>query len=248
MDITTAIALSRLTAQSRALDVTAANIANADTPGFKAERMQFTDYLTQPSDTDPPPGGHSLAFVQDRATWRDWSAGTISRTGNPLDLALGGGGFFTVMTPQGPRLTRAGHFTLGPDGTVQDMQGDQLLDNQGKPILIPPGQTHITVAGDGTLDTEAGPLAKIGVVAPAAPNAMLAQGARLLDATATTTAPVAAPRITQGAVEESNAQPILEVTRMMEGLRQFQFMTQFVQEESDRKLDAIGKIAQPQPA
>jgi flagellar basal-body rod protein FlgF len=195
MDITTAITLSQLTAQSRALDVTAANIANADTPGYKAERIQFTDFLSRQPGTDVPPGGADLAFMQDRATWRDWQAGTMPQTGASLDLAIGGKGWFTVQTPQGPRLTRAGHFAMGPDGTIQDIGGSALLDAQGQVMQIPPGTARITVAGDGTLSTEQGSLGRIGVVVPAEVARLRAEGARLFDASATATSSVTIPRV-----------------------------------------------------
>src|SRR5690348_7178572 len=99
MDIASSVATSRLVAQQRALDVIADNIANANTPGFKMERVQFSDWLSRQSARD------SIAYTQDRATWRDQRAGTLTHTGNPLDLGLTSDGYFTVRTARGPRLT-----------------------------------------------------------------------------------------------------------------------------------------------
>lgn len=102
MELTTNVALSRLVAQQRALDVTAGNLANANTPGFKAERVVFADWLSRQTGTDAPRGGRTVAFMQDRATYREQQAGPLQHTGNPLDLALGGDGYFTVDTPADP--------------------------------------------------------------------------------------------------------------------------------------------------
>ena len=146
----TSIAASRLAAQQRALDVTADNIANAGTPGYKAVRIQFSDWLSRQHGTATPRGGASLAFTQDRATWRDFQPGPLNHTGNPLDLALTNSGYFTVSTPQGPRLTRAGRFGLLADGTIVDGTGNALLNTEGKSIQLSPTDTQITVAGDGT--------------------------------------------------------------------------------------------------
>ncbi|HYZ64655.1 MAG TPA: flagellar basal body protein, partial [Acetobacteraceae bacterium] len=70
MELTTYVALSRLTAQQRALDVTATNLANASTPGFKASRMLFSDWLSRQTGTDLLRGEKSVAYTQDRATYR----------------------------------------------------------------------------------------------------------------------------------------------------------------------------------
>ncbi len=241
MDNATYVAASRLVAQQRGMDVIADNIANAGTPGFKAERMLFSDWLGRQRNADTPRGGQTIAFTQDRATYRDTQSGSLSHTGNPLDVAIAGQGYFTVDTPQGPRLTRAGRFGLLPDGTVADAGGDTLLDANGQPVRLAPADTSITIAGDGSISSENGPIGKIGIVRPDDPMRLQAEGNRLLRADSTTAA-VAAPRLVQGAVEESNVQPVAELTRMMAGLREFQFVSQFVQGEADRQQSAIDKI------
>ena len=241
MQVTTDVALSRLIAQQRALDVTAANLANANTPGFKAERVVFADWLSRQAGTDAPRGGQAVAFMQDRATYREQQAGPLQHTGNPLDLALGGDGYFTVDTPRGPRLTRAGRFAPMPDGRLGDADGNALLDRAGQPIRLSAADTTLTVTADGSISSQNGRLGRIGVVQPADPSRMAAEGARLLRAD-TPTAPVAQPRMVQGAVEDSNVQPILETTRMMNDLRQFQFTSQLVQGEADRMQSAIDKL------
>ena len=116
-----------------------------------------------------------------------------------------------------------------------------MLDVSGKPIRIPPTDVSVTISGDGAVSTENGPVGRIGVVQPADPMKLRAEGAThfLSDGP---TSPVASPGIVQGAVEESNVQPVLELTRMMNDLRQFQIVTQFVQAESDRQQSTIDKL------
>ena len=237
MDITSNVATSRLVAQQRAMDVIADNVANANTPGFRAERVQFSDWLSRQS-TAPE---RTVAYTQDRATWREQQSGTLTHTGNPLDLALTNDGYFTVNTPRGPRLTRDGRFSLLPSGTVADSAGDALLDSNGQPVQLSQTDTIITVAGDGTISSENGQLAKVGVVKPNDPMQLAAEGNTLFRS-GSATAPVATPNVVQGAVEDSNVQPVREVTRMMDGERQFQFMIQFIQAESDRQQSVIDKL------
>jgi flagellar basal-body rod protein FlgF len=100
------------------------------------------------------------------------------------------------------------------------------------------------VTADGAISSQNGPIGKIAIVKPNDPNRMTAEGGRLFRADVPTQ-PVAAPRVVQGAVEDSNVQPISELTRMMSTQRDFQFVTQFIQAEGQRQQDAIDKIATP---
>lgn len=241
----TTIALSRLAAQERALDTIASNIANAATPGFQAERMVFADWIVRQPGGSQPPGGQTITYTQDRATYRDQRPGPLTHTGNPLDLAIGDAqGFFSVRTPAGDRLTRAGHFELSANGTVVDGNGNALLDTQGRPVQLSPTDITLTITGDGTLSSENGRLGRIAVVKPTDALGLKAEGNRLFS-TDKPTQPVPTPSIVQGAIEDSNVQPVMELTRMMNELRGYEFVGQFVQTESDRQQSAIEKILQP---
>ncbi len=241
MDIVSSVVASRMVAQQRAMDVIANNIANADTPGFKAERMLFSDWLVRRHGTDAPPGDRTIAYTQDRATWREQRTGTLTHTGNTFDLGITSDGYFTVGTSRGPRLTRDGRFGLMPSGTITDGAGDAVLDSNGRPIVLSPTDTKITIAGDGTVSSENGQLAKIGVVRPTDPMQLTAEGNTLFRSGSQTTA-VASPGLVQGSMEDSNVQPVLEMTRMMDGLRQFQIVSQFIQAEGDRQQSVIDKL------
>ncbi len=244
MQNSTVIALSRLVAQQRAIDVSATNIANAGTPGYRAERVMFSDWLMQTRGTGLAPGTRTLVFAQDRATYRDTQPGPLTHTANPLDLAIGSAdGFFTVQTPRGARLTRAGHFELSSTGAIVDSQGDALLDANGRPLQVAAADTQLTISANGTLASENGVIGRIGVVKPDDANKLSAEGGRLLSADTPTTA-ITAPKVIQGALEGSNIQPTIELTRMMGDMREFQFVTQLVQGEADRQQAAIDKITQ----
>jgi flagellar basal-body rod protein FlgF len=241
MDLNSSIAASRLVAQQRAMDIAANNLANTNTPGFKQERVQFSDWLSRQSGIDVPRGGTTVAFTQDRAAWRDLQPGALSHTGNTYDMALATDGYFTVSTPRGTRLTRDGRFGPMPDGTLADSSGNAVLDAGGQPIRIPTDAVRVAIAGDGTVSGDAGPIGKVGVVTPNDPAQLQAEGATLLNAP-TGTKPAVAPGIVQGSLEESNVQPVLALTRMMNDAREFQFVSQYVQEESDRQQGAIDKL------
>jgi len=246
MNIASLIASSRLVAQERAIEVTAMNLSNANTPGFQASRVQFATWLNQQPTGAALPGEPRIAYTQDRATWRDPGQGTLTQTGNPFDLALRNGGYFTVATDHGPRLTRDGRFSPLPNGTIGDGAGNALLDVTGKPVRIGPTDTTITITADGGVASENGPLGRIGVVTPADPNKLQAEGATLLRAE-TPTSQSATPGVLQGVIEGSNVPPVLEVTRMMNDMQEFQFTTQLLQAEDDRIQSTIDKTLPTAP-
>jgi flagellar basal-body rod protein FlgF len=101
------------------------------------------------------------------------------------------------------------------------------------------------VSGDGTLSSQNGTLGRVGIVAPADLNRMQTQGDHLLTASTPTSA-VPQPKVTGGMLEDSNVQAVAETTRMMNDLREFQFVTQFVQGEGERQQSAIDKLTQHQ--
>jgi flagellar basal-body rod protein FlgF len=241
MDIASTVAASRLVAQQRAMDVTANNVANANTPGYRTERVQFSDWLSRQNHVAAPPGGATVAYTQDRATWREQQLGTLSQTGNPFDLALTGDGYFTVNTARGPRLTRDGRFGQMPDGTIADAAGNAVLDTNGKPIQLAPADTQITISDDGSVSSQNGQLGKIGVVRPSDPMKLSAEGGTLFRADAATTA-VATPTVVQGAVEGSNVQPVIEITRMTEISREYERINRLMDQTSDLDSQSINRL------
>jgi flagellar basal-body rod protein FlgF len=239
----TTIALSRLTAQQRALDVTANNIANATTPGYRAERLVFSDFLVRNSGRDLPPGAQIVTYAQDRASYRDQQIGPLTHTHNPLDIALAGDGYFTVETPRGPRLTRAGHFELSAEGNIVNSDGHALLDAGGQKLRLAPTDTHVTISADGTIGSENGRIGRIGVVKPVDPLRMKPEGGRLFVVEGETVA-AEQPKVIQGAIEQSNITPVIELTRMMRELREFEFTSKMVQTDATRQQNAIDKLTQ----
>jgi len=231
------IVLSRLALQGRATEVLANNIANADTPGFRASRMLFAEHLARRAAAE----GGTVAYAEDRATWRDDEAGPIRRTGNPLDVAIAGEGYFSVETPRGERYTRAGRFSIGAEGRVVDAEGNPVLDARGNPIAVAPGDSRLEILGDGTLRSENGEIARLRVVRFADPQRLRAEGDRLF-ASPDPPEGVERPSLVQGAIEGSNVRPVLELTRLTAELREFQFAAQFAEREGERLQSAVERI------
>lgn len=242
MDSPSYIILSRLSAQMRASQLTANNLANADTPGYRGTRPIFAEHVAQQGRVAGPHGAGSVGYSWDRASWRDLTPGSIQQTGNPLDVAISGEGFFVVETPRGERYTRAGRFALGSEGRLIDQNGNPVLNTNSQPIALSPNDTRIEIQGDGTIRSENGVLGRFRLVRFADEQALRAEGDRHLSADGQAPEEVARPSIVQGAVEGSNVQSVLEMTRMMAELREFQFATQFLEREGERQQSAIDRL------
>lgn len=228
------IALSRQVVLRRQLDVIANNMANASTPAYKAESMQFNEYLIKADEGAP------LSFVADAGISRDWTAGTLRPTGNPLDLAINGDGFFVVSTPDGDRYTRNGRFALDAAGQIVTGDGNPVQSDAG-PIIVPSEDAKLVVAADGTVSTESGIIGRIRVVRFADPQVLAAIGAGLYRTDAASE-PDLASRLSQGMVEDSNVQPIIEMTNLIQVTRDYQSAQKMVEAEDERQRRAIANI------
>jgi flagellar basal-body rod protein FlgF len=235
MDNASSVALSGQVARDRQMDVLANNIANLSTTSFKGEGVVFATLVSTVS-------GTAVRYVQDAGTVRDWSQGPLNRTGNALDLALQGQGFFEVQTPQGIRYTRDGRMKLDATGQLVTLEGNPVLGDGASPIAVPANTTDITIGEDGALTTPTGSVGKLAVVNFDSLQAVAADtdGLYITDQTA---APATDAKVEQGMLEGSNVQPITEMTRLMQASRAVGMAKSFQDNESDRHKTAIDRLA-----
>ncbi|GBR02567.1 flagellar basal-body rod protein FlgF [Acetobacter oeni] len=245
MDNTTYIALSRMDTQMRAMSVLANNLSNADTAGYKASHVLFSDYLVKQKDGHAADGTATEAYTQDRSTYRDFGQGTLQQTGNPLDIAITGEGFFSVMTAQGVRLTRNGRFQRLADGRITDGAGNVLLDRTGQPVQLRPQDRTISLAADGTLSTESGVAAEVGLVTVDNAYTLVGEGNQIFRAT-TQTRQLNNKELRQGMLEGSNVNSMTETTQLVQLQRDFEITSNLVESEETREKNAIDKIIQTQ--
>lgn len=241
MDNTSYIALSREAALWRQMGVVANNMANANTPGFKSEQMMFTSYLAK-TKSDQTPFGRKLSFAQDYGVLHDTREGPLTQTGDSLDLAIHGPGYYTVDTPGGQRYTRAGHFRLDETGMVVTTAGYPVLQQNGQPIVLAPGEKSISVAGDGTISTENGQIGVLQVSNFANEQLLQPMGDGTYQ-TAQAPVTVQRPSVVQGMLEESNVQPVSEMTNMLSIMRNYEGVMNMIQNEHDRQMKAIDALS-----
>lgn len=180
---------------TRRQEVVANNLANVETDGFKGEQA-FAQLLA--GATGPVAG-----------TATDLRTGTITQTGQALDIALQSDGFFVVKTPTGEKLSRGGTLALNGEGHLVDTRGNALLGEDGShPIAIPVHTAKIEIDAGGEVRADSRVVGRLRVVRPAQGATLEHAGDTLFVATATTRVSNDERLIRQGAREGSNVQPL----------------------------------------
>ena len=221
------------------MDVVANNIANLNTPGYRGQNMVFTEYLAKTDNGDKPKD--NLSMVLDYGHYQNMQAGPMQMTGNPLDTALQGPGWFGVQMPQGTMYTRAGNFQINVNGELVTGTGMLVSGEGGGTIVIPPEAKEIKIAKDGTVSTDAGEVGRIGVFEFANDQDLQATGNGLYKTDAAAN-PAEKTQVLQGMLEGSNVQPVLEMTRMIDVLRTYQNTQKILQNEHDRERTMIQRM------
>ena len=250
MENTLLVGLSRQTLLERQLDVVANNIANVNTTGYKADSSLFEEFLTSGAHEDNFVGAdRRVSYVQDRATYRDFSQGAADQTKNPLDLAIDGSGFLVVQTPAGERYTRDGGLQLNNQGQLVTVAGNPVLGTSG-PIVFQPTDHDINVAPDGTITVVTGNSTvdsvrgKLRLVSFADAQKLLKEGANLYSAGEGAAQPDAKSVVHQGFIEKSNVSAVSEMSRMIEVTRAYTQISTLLQQQSDLHKTAIQQLAE----
>ncbi len=233
------IALSRQTALWRRMDAIANNLANMNTAGFKREDQMFTEYLVK-SPAEDKIGKEKIRFVQDLGTYRDFAEGALTQTGNNLDVAIHGDAFFAIETPQGEKYTRKGQFSLDSEGKLVTASGNAVLSDGNDPFFFAPNESQIEISTDGTISTENGVIGKLKVVS-FDDNLKLKNTYDGLYETTYDNQPQDATNVSfaQGMIEQSNVNPILEMTNMIDVQRSYANVQKLIDIEYERQKEAI---------
>lgn len=236
------VSLSHLSSLKREMDVIANNLANANTDAFKSENVLFEEYISPKSagDSETP----EVSFVLDYGLVRNLSVGNLLQTGNALNVALAGEGYFAVQFKDQIAYTRNGNFNLNSNGELVTSDGHQILNADLKPIKIPPGAELPDISTDGTLSGPGQPNQKLGIFTFDNEQALTKMGANLF-VSESERIPVEKGKINliQGSVETSNVQAVSEITRMIEVMRKYQSAAQLTQTEDELTRKAIDQLS-----
>ena len=232
------LALSRQMALQNNMDVVANNIANMNTTGFRGQNPVFKEYIM-----DPANNGDPLSFVSDYGEYQLTDPGSLTQTGNKLDVALVGDGFMTVQMPDGSTgYTRDGSFHLRSDGTLVNSVDMPIMGGSGM-IVLPADASQISIDENGVISDEEGPVGQLGIVEFANVQTLVPVGHNAYTSTEASVPPQNTT-VAQGFIEGSNVKPIVEMTRMIEILRDFQATQNVLKTEHDRMREAIQKLTE----
>jgi flagellar basal body rod protein FlgG len=235
MDPLTAIAASGMRARMEALDLLANNLANAATSGYKADREFHDVYAVE--------GGGKRTVMPDAGKpWTDFSQGAMTATGNPLNLALHGKGFFAVNGPAGPLYTRNGAFTHGTDGVVRTAEGYALRLDNGQPLRIDPRQPF-EITADGTAMQGGQVLGRIQISDVANPNALVKQPAGYFQLDSSGAVAAAAAEVHQGKLEAANVSSADTAVRLVNVMRQFEMLQRAIALGGEMNRRAVEDVA-----
>jgi flagellar basal-body rod protein FlgF len=249
MENTLLIGLSRQTTLERQLDVVANNVANVNTTGYKADSSLFEEYLRSGAHEDNFVGtDRRVSYVQDRATFRDFSQGASEQTKNPLDVAIDGSGFLVVQTPAGERYTRDGNLQLNNQGQLVTLSGNPVLGTSG-PIVFQPTDHDINITPDGTITVLEGNArtdairGKLRLASFTDAQKLLKEGSNLYSSGEGPPQPDTKSVIHQGYIEKSNVNAVAEMSRMIEVTRAYTQISTLLQQQSDLHKTAIQQLA-----
>ncbi|MCE3009811.1 MAG: flagellar basal-body rod protein FlgF [Proteobacteria bacterium] len=239
-------ALSGALAQSQQLDTIANNLANVNTPGFKKDQQTFQEYLTA---NEKPPTvlqvprvpasiesfydmqGGDMSYVDSAGTFTDWSQGPLKNTNNPLDVAIEGGGFFEIASPQGVRLTRLGSFKMDGNGQLVTKEGYPVLRqaeagaDPATRVIRLTGENPINIAPNGDVYEGENVIARLAVVDVANKDSLQKIGSSMYNFKSNSTpetTPAPAASLKQGFLEMSNVNVVKEMTDMIQTTRIFE--------------------------
>ncbi|MBO9375226.1 flagellar basal-body rod protein FlgG [Sphingomonas histidinilytica] len=253
------VARTGLDAQNMRMQVIANNLANVNTTGFKRDRASFETLAYQAMTAPGAASSESTKFatgtnlgtgVQINGTAKIQTQGALQETGNPLDMAIQGDGYFQVLLPDGRTgYTRDGNFNRSDDGTIVTADGYQLQPQ----IQIPENTTNLTIAADGTVSaTQAGEtssteLGKIELARFSNPAGLQAEGNNILTETAASGQPQTGPggidgrgTIQQSSLESSNVNIVEELVDMIETQRAYEVNSKMIS-STDQMLQYVNQ-------
>lgn len=236
MDNAFLVGLSSQQVLQKRMDVTANNLANITTAGFKAERLVMRDLSEKPAQAADKP--QEIDFVDAWTLQRDFTTGNLDRTGNPLDVAIEGEGFFSIQTPQGTAYTRDGRFTMNAQG--------QLITKNGMPVLGPiqvnPNGGEVAITKDGKVMQDNATVGTLNVVTFPHPGALEKTGDSLWKQTDEAPAPATDVRLAQGFVEASNVNAVAEITQMIDISRTYESISRMIDQADQLRGASIDKL------
>lgn len=233
------VSLSGQMALMRRLDTVANNVANTTTAGFRAEEVKFEQLVS--NKTDAP-----TAFASPGATYISREAGATERTDNPLDVAVSGDAWLAYQGPNGPVYTRDGRMTMTPEGQLTTLTGYPFLDVGGAPLQVNPNAGAPEIARDGMMTQNGNQIGALGLftIPEEAHLSRFETSGVLPDRAAEPALDFNNVGILQGFMEQSNVNPVAEISRLIQIQRSFDSINNAIAEAEQTLSQAVRTIGE----
>jgi flagellar basal-body rod protein FlgF len=231
------VALSGQMVLQRKLETLAHNMANANTPGFRAKEITFSSILAQTGDKP-------TAFSSAGEEFTSLRNGGLLKTGNPLDVAVSGDAWLAVRTPNGTAYTKDGRMQMMDTGELRSMDGNPVLDVSGSPLVLDPAGGAPTIARDGMISQNGNMLGAVGLFSldPTAKLTPAGNSGFTTDKPATPVLDFSRNSVAQGFIETSNVNPVLEMARLITVQRAFDSVSAALESSDTARRDAIRSL------
>ncbi|MFA5592487.1 MAG: flagellar basal-body rod protein FlgF [Micavibrio sp.] len=230
------VGLSGQVALEAKMALVANNVANLNTPGYRGQNMVFKEFISDQRNMKA-----DVSLVYDYGQYDVTDPGPIKSTGNALDVALVGPGFIGIQTPQGVQYTRGGNFSINALGELVTARGFKVANEGGGTITIPAEARFVTIGENGSISTDQGIVDAIMISEFEHYQKLEPQGNGLY-ATDDPAIPATGTKMLQGKLEGSNVSAVVEMTRMIDLVREYQAIQNAMQNEHDRQQTAIQRI------
>ena len=233
------VSLSGQMALMRRLETVAHNVANVTTAGFRAEEVKFEQLISDK--TDAP-----TAFVSPGATYLSREAGPVSRTDNPLDVAVSGDAWLAFQSPNGIVYTRDGRMTMTPEGELMTLTGYPFLDVGGAPIQLNPAAGAPVIARDGMMTQNGNQMGALGLftIPEEAHLTRYENSGVIPDRAAQPALDFNRVGVLQGFSEQSNVNPVSEISRLIQIQRSFDSINNAIAQSEQTLSQAVRTIGE----
>ena len=228
------VSLSAQISLERRLETIAANVANANTPGYRVDGVTFATEVAKAGDARVAFVGEGQGFISRRS-------GPLIQTGNPLDVAIQGDGWFSLQSGAQTVYTRDGRMQMNESGGLVSITGASVLDAAGAPIQLDPGAGPPEISRDGMISQNGRQLGAIGLFELDAGAKLTRAGNSgvVADKPAQPVLNFKSNSVVQGAIEGANVDPVSEMTRMIAVTRTFDGVTNGITQTENSLQDAI---------
>jgi flagellar basal body rod protein FlgG len=238
-----------LTALERLEDAVSQNISASQVPGYKERIVNFSSQdsgqFNLGSDGNGGPESQQPASFPQASNAISFKPGQINPTGNTLDLAIQGSGFFQVQMPDGTTAySRNGSFSLRTDGTLVNGNNYPVLGESGNPIIVAQGLGPIAVTTNGQISQGETQIGRLAVTTFADTKGLVPiEGGVLLAGPTAGASPAVNPGVVQGAIESSNVSPLFEMVNLVQVSRAYEANQRVItnaDQQTQKTIDALG--------